>query len=144
MEKQHPGLYKWNRRFTTLRFNMTQAGLIDYTIFVSLNWSRTHLFFLPGVNTKASATEICFLIVTCIVGVQVTLHILLHFIYMNKHKVRLSDEQIEDLPIVEGMIMDMHITPLKSKMKKYSFFIRNHSFLKQVRFLSALIIIIVG
>ncbi len=42
------------------------------------------------------------------------------------------------------MIMDMHITPLKSKMKKFSFFIRNHSFLKQVRFLSALVIIIIG
>ncbi len=92
MEKQHPTLYKWNRRFTTMRFNMTQAGLIDYTIFVSLNLSRVHLFFLPGVNTKANATEICFLILTCIVGVQVTLHILLHFVYLNKHKVRLSDD----------------------------------------------------
>jgi hypothetical protein len=124
-EKENKSLIKWDKKFTTLKFNMTQAGLIDYFIFCSLNLSRCHLFMLPGVNTKPKFVEVFFFLVTIAVNVQVALHIMVHFQHLLKNKKRLTPEQIEELPIVEGMIIDMHISPLKPDLKKFNFFIRN-------------------
>lgn len=123
---------------------MTQAGIIDYFIFFSLNLSRCHLFFLPGVNTKPKFVEVFFFLITFLISVVVMLHILQHFLILSRNDKRLTEKEIEELPIIEGMIMDMHITPLKHKMKKNSFLIRNQSFLKQIRLLGALMVIIVG
>lgn len=143
-EQEHPSLSKWNERITTMKFNMTQAGIIDYFIFFSLNLSRSHLFMGKGAAVGPNFLEVFFFIVTILISVQVLTHLLQHFLTLTANKRKLKQEDIEKMPTLQKMIMDMHFTPLKVDKRNDVFLIRNQSFLKQVRLLVALMMILVG
>jgi hypothetical protein len=123
---------------------MTQAGLIDYFIFFSLSLSRSHLFFGSGVGQKPSVIEIGFLVVTFFVMIHIVFHILQHYLILDGHKKPLSEEQIKEQPNFNKLILDMHFSPLKETSKNNSFLIRNHSLIKMVRLLLALLVILIG
>lgn len=124
-EINHPTLSKWNVRLTTMKFNMTQAGIIDYFIFFSLNLSRSHLFLQTGVNESPSFLEVFFFIVTILISVQVLTHLMQHFLYLTANKRKLKEADIDAMPTLQRMIMDMHFTPLKEDKRNDTFLIKN-------------------